>query len=130
LLLRNNRQKQKANKLLRRQKQEIDQKAKDLERSYNNVEMLGDIGRKITSSLSVETIISTVYDSVNSLMDAAVFGIGIYHEDTKQIDFPATYENGVALPAYSNSIYEENRFASLCFISGKEVVMETWKRST
>jgi C4-dicarboxylate-specific signal transduction histidine kinase len=123
LLLRNNRQKQKANKLLRRQKQEIDQKAKDLERSYNNVEMLGDIGRKITSSLSVETIISTVYDSVNSLMDAAVFGIGIYHEDTKQIDFPATYENGVALPAYSNSIYEENRFASLCFISGKEVVM-------
>lgn len=123
LLLRNNRQKQKANKLLRRQKQEIDAKAKDLEKSYNNVELLGDIGRKVTSSLSVETIISTVYDSVNSLMDASVFGIGIYHEDTKQIDFPATYENGVALPAYSNSIYEENRFASLCFISGKEVVM-------
>jgi C4-dicarboxylate-specific signal transduction histidine kinase/tetratricopeptide (TPR) repeat protein len=123
LLLRNNRQKQKANKLLRRQKQEIDQKAKDLEQSYNNMELLGDIGRSITSSLSVETIISTVYDSVNSLMDASVFGIGIYHEDTKQIDFPATYENGVALPIYSNSIYEENRFASLCFISGKEVVM-------
>src|SRR6185436_4589191 len=123
LLLRNNRQKQKANKLLRKQKQEIDAKAKDLERSYNNVELLGDIGRKVTSSLSVETIIGTVYDNVNSLMDASVFGIGIYHEATKQIDFPATYENGVALPAYSNSIYEENRFASLCFISGKEIVM-------
>jgi C4-dicarboxylate-specific signal transduction histidine kinase len=123
LLLRNNRQKQRANKLLRRQKQEIDHKAKDLERSYNNVELLGDIGRSVTSSLSVETIISTVYDSVNSLMDASVFGIGIYHEDTKQIDFPATYENGVALPAYSNSIYEENRFATLCFVSGNEIVM-------
>lgn len=123
LLFRNNRQKQKANKLLHRQKQEIDQKAKDLEQSYNNVELLGEIGRKITSSLSVETIISTVYDNVNSLMDASVFGIGIYHEDTKQIDFPATYENGMALPAYSNSIYEQNRFASLCFISGKEIVM-------
>ena len=71
----------------------------------------------------METIISIVYDSVNSLMDASVFGIGIYHEDTKQIDFPATYENGMALPAYSNSIYEENRFASLCFISGKEILM-------
>jgi len=123
LLLRNNRQKQRANKLLRKQKLEIDAKAKDLEQSYNNVELLGDIGRKVTSSLSVETIISTVYDSVNSLMDASVFGIGIYHEDTHQIDFPATYENGIALPAYSNSIYEENRFASLCFISGKEIVM-------
>ena len=123
LLLRNNRQKQKANKLLRKQKQEIDTKAKDLERSYNNMELLGDIGRRVTSSLSVETIISTVYDSVNSLMDASVFGVGIYHEDTHQIDFPATYENGMALPSYSNSIYEENRFASLCFISGKEIVM-------
>ena len=123
LLFRNNRQKQKANRLLHKQKQEIDKKAKDLEQSYNNVELLGEIGRKITSSLSVETIISTVYDNVNKMMDASVFGIGIYHEDTRQIDFPATYENGVALPAYSNSIYEQNRFASLCFISGKEIVM-------
>ena len=130
ILLRNNRQKQKANLLLQKQKQEIDKKAAELaeqkdnlEQSHRNMELLGDIGRKITSSLSVETIIGTVYDNVNALMDASVFGIGIYHEDTKYIDFPATYENGVALPAYSNSIYEENRFASLCFISGKEIVM-------
>jgi signal transduction histidine kinase len=116
VLYRNNRHKQKANLLLQKQKEEIDSKA-------SNVELLGEIGRKITSSLSVETIISTVYDNVNSLMDASVFGIGIYHDDTKKIEFPATYENGQALPAYSNSIYDENRFAGLCFISGKEIVM-------
>jgi signal transduction histidine kinase len=130
ILFRNNRHKQKANLLLQQQKKEIDKKAGELaeqkdnlEQSYRNVELLGEIGRKITSSLSVETIISTVYDNVNSLMDASVFGIGIYHDDTKKIEFPATYENGVALPAYTNSVYEENRFASLCFISGKEIVM-------
>ena len=130
ILFRNNRHKQKANLLLQQQKKEIDKKADELaeqkdnlEQSYRNVELLGEIGRKITSSLSVETIISTVYDNVNSLMDASVFGIGIYHDDTKKIEFPATYENGVALPAYSNSIYDENRFAGLCFISGKEIVM-------
>jgi signal transduction histidine kinase len=130
LLFRNNRQKKKANSLLQKQKEQIDAKAHELEaqkeileQSYSNVELLGEIGRKITSSLSVETIISTVYDNVNSLMDAAVFGIGIYHEDSKTIDFPATYENGQALPAYSNSIYDQNRFAGLCFISGKEILM-------
>jgi signal transduction histidine kinase len=130
ILFRNNRNKQKANLLLQQQKKEIDKKAGELaeqkdnlEQSYRNVELLGEIGRKITSSLSVETIISTVYDNVNSLMDASVFGIGIYHDDTRKIEFPATYENGVALPAYTNSVYEENRFASLCFISGKEIVM-------
>jgi signal transduction histidine kinase len=128
LLLLNIRQKKKANQLLQTQKEQIDAKAheleaqkENLEQSYRNVELLGEIGRKITSSLSVETIISTVYDNVNSLMDAAVFGIGIYHEESKTIDFPATYENGQALPAYSNSIYDQNRFAGLCFISGKEI---------
>jgi signal transduction histidine kinase len=130
IMFRGNKQKQKANVLLHRQKQEIDKKAAELaqqkdnlEQSYKNVELLGEIGRKITSSLSVETIISTVYDNVNALMDASVFGIGIYHDEKKQIEFPATYENGVALPAYTNSIFEENRFASLSFISGKEIVM-------
>ena len=123
VLFRNNRQKQKANVLLHRQKKEIDHKAAELAEQKKNIELLGEIGRKITSSLSVETIIGTVYDNVNSLMDASVFGIGIYHDETKRIDFPATYENGVALPAYSNSIYEENRLASLSFISGKEIVI-------
>ena len=130
ILFRNNRQKQRANVLLHKQKQEIDNKARELstqkdelEQSYKNVELLGDIGRKITSSLSAETIIRTVYDNVNVLMDAAVFGIGIYNDALKRIEFPATYEDGKALPFYSNSVYEENRFGALCFLSGKEIIM-------
>src|SRR5258705_13772051 len=130
ILFRNNRQKQRANVLLEKQKQEIDKKAHELsvqkdnlEQSYSNIELLGDIGRKITASLSVEKIIGTVYDNVNLLMDASVFGIGMYNDEFKRIDFPATHENGVALPFYSNSIYDENRFAGLSFISGKEIVM-------
>ncbi|HET9825591.1 MAG TPA: tetratricopeptide repeat protein, partial [Chitinophagaceae bacterium] len=130
ILFRNNRQKQKANVLLQKQKREIDNKARELsvqkdelEQSYRNVQLLSEIGRKITSSLSVEKIIGTVYDNVNSMMDAAVFGIGIYNDALKRIEFPSTYEEGKALPFYSNSIYEENRFGALCFISGKEIIM-------
>ena len=130
ILLRNNRQKQKANLLLQKQKKLIDEKAKELslqkdnlEQSYKNVELLGEIGRKITASLSVEKIISTVYDNVNVLMDASVFGIGIYNDAMKRIEFPATYENGQALPFYSNSIYDENRFDATCFRTGNEIVM-------
>lgn len=130
LLLRNVRQKQKANRLLLQQKQEIDTKAKELaaqkdnlQKSYDNVELLGEIGRKITSSLSVEKIIGTVYDNVNGLMDAAIFGIGIYHDATKALDFPATYENGHPLPPYSNAINDPNRLAAVCFSTGKEIII-------
>lgn len=116
VLYRNNRHKQKANLLLQKQKEEIDSRA-------SNVELLGEIGRKITSSLSVETITSTVYDNVNLLMDASVFGIGIYNDASKSLEFTATYENGRALPAYSNPILEENRFAVLCFKQNKEFII-------
>src|SRR5206468_8001850 len=130
ILFRNNRQKQKANVLLQRQKKEIDNKAHELsvqkdelEQSYRNVELLSEIGRKISSSLSVEKIIGTVYDNVNSLMDAAVFGIGIYNDTLKRIEFPATYEHGKPLPFYANSIDDKNRFGPVCFISGKEIII-------
>lgn len=130
ILLRANRSKQKANLLLQRQKHEIDIKAGELaeqkdnlEQSYRNVELLSEIGRKITSSLTVEKIISTVYDHVNALMDASVFGIGIYNEEKKRIEFPSTYEKGEALPFYTNSVFDENRLAALCYKGGKEIII-------
>lgn len=130
LLIRNIRQKQRANRLLNQQKLEIDEKAtqlaiqkESLEKSYQNVELLGEIGRKITSSLSVDQIIGTIYQNVNGLMDASVFGIGIYHETTRSLDFPATYENGQALPPYSNSLADQNRLAAICFNSQEEIVI-------
>jgi signal transduction histidine kinase/tetratricopeptide (TPR) repeat protein len=130
LLLRNNRQKQKANQLLQEQKQEIDDKARELsvqkeslQQSYNNVQLLGEIGHQISSSLSVEKIISTVYSNVNALMDANVFGIGIYNEALRRIEFPATYEDGQSLPFYTNDIDAHDRFAPICFRTGKEIVI-------
>lgn len=137
VLYRNNRQRRKANVLLlqqkeelQKQKEEIDTKAiqlseqkENLQQSYNNVERLGEIGRKITSTLSVEKIIGTVYDNVNGFMDASVFGIGIYDDVHQTIDFPATYEDGEALPFYSNSIADQNRFAVICFKQGREIII-------
>jgi signal transduction histidine kinase len=107
LLWRNNRQKQKANKLL--------------QQSYNNVEQLGEIGRKVNSSLDVKQIIGTVYRNVNQLMDAAVFGIGLYNERSQVLEYPATFENGEVLPFYTNSLQDENRFGAVCFNTGKEI---------
>ncbi|MEO5648916.1 MAG: two-component regulator propeller domain-containing protein, partial [Ginsengibacter sp.] len=108
------------NKIL---EEKVTQRTEELQQSYNNVEQLGQIGRKITSSLSVEKIIGTAYKNVNALMDAAVFGIGIYHAETGSLDFPATHENGQQLVPYSNSVHDENRFGSICYNSGKEIVM-------
>jgi C4-dicarboxylate-specific signal transduction histidine kinase/ligand-binding sensor domain-containing protein len=110
----------KENKLL---EEKVNQRTEELQQSYNNVEKLEEIGKKITSSLSVENIIGTVYKNVNTLMDASVFGIGLYNESLNRLEFPATYENGKKLSFYANSVDDKNRLSTTCFNSGKEILM-------
>ena len=114
------RQLKKENKVL---EEKVKFRTEELQESYNNVEQLGEIGRKITASLSVENIIRTAYKNVNALMDATVFGIGIYDPVMQELHFPATYENGEPHPPYSNPVNDNNRLGSICFNTGKEMMM-------
>ena len=43
------------------------------------VELLSEMGREITASLDFDTIFGTLYERVNQLADADVFGVGLYH---------------------------------------------------
>ncbi len=85
------------NKQLASQKEEITAQAERLQASYNNLENLSEIGKIITSQLSIEKIIETVYESINNLMDATVFGIGIINKEKHTIDFPGVKEKGKTL---------------------------------
>jgi signal transduction histidine kinase len=106
---------------LREKSEEIEKKAKQLEESYKNMYIISEIGQKITSSLEIETIMNTIYESINLLMDAAGFGIGLYDETNKKVDYKMFIENGNRLPRFITPIDEEKSFASKCIISGKEI---------
>ncbi|MGH7599516.1 MAG: triple tyrosine motif-containing protein, partial [bacterium] len=41
-----------------------------------NVEQLSDIGKEITASLDFETIFYRLYEHINALVDATIFGVG------------------------------------------------------
>ncbi|MGA7307195.1 MAG: triple tyrosine motif-containing protein, partial [Rhodothermales bacterium] len=75
------------------QAQTVEAEAKALQvenERQKNIELLSEMGRDITATLSIAGIIDTVYENVNDLMDAAVFTIGIYNKEHNQLDFPAT----------------------------------------
>ena len=88
-----------------------------------DTEKLSQIGRTITSTLSVHKIIETVYENVNALMDAAIFGVGIYNEEKNRLEFPATKEKGKMLSPFVNKLDEENRLAVYCFKKNEEIVI-------
>jgi signal transduction histidine kinase/ligand-binding sensor domain-containing protein len=92
-----------------------------------NVEVLSEIGRDITANLTIEQIMDTVYKNVNTLLDASVFGIGIYDDKKQALTFPATKEKGEKLDPYYISIEDKNRPAVWCFNNQKEILINNYQ---
>ena len=99
-----------------------------VEQAYDNVELLSRIGRDITAKLSSEEIISTVYQNVNSLMDAAVFGIGLYNDAERGSSSRRRRRTASQLPPFSYRLDDESRLAVVCYARRQEIVIEDMPR--
>ena len=64
-----------------------------------NVELLSEMGREITASLDFDTIFGRLYERVNQLADADVFGVGLYHPERQRDRIPLAIEKRQALRA-------------------------------
>ncbi len=111
----------------RAQIREAEIRAEAQQKRREEAERLSEIGRAITSTLSIREIIDTVYENVNALMDAAVFGIGIYNEKRGRIDFPASKEQGETLRPFFYRVDDPDRFAAWCFNHRKEIIINDYE---
>ncbi|KAA9041151.1 GAF domain-containing protein [Ginsengibacter hankyongi] len=107
---------------------EANLKAEAENEQRKNTELISEMGKEITSSLSIGNIINTVYTHVNKLMDASVFGIGIVNREKQQLEFPATKEKGETLLPYSYHLNDTKRPASWCFNNQKEIIMNDFEK--
>ena len=79
-----------------------------------NIESLSEIGKQITASLDFETIFHNLYQHVNQLVDATVFGVGIYHPDTQQIEYRMAYEEGKHYAPYTRDTSDKGQLPVWC----------------
>jgi signal transduction histidine kinase len=113
----------KQTRLIEKQNNELKSALDTVNSQKNNVEQLGMLGRDITSSLSIENIIQTIYKNVNTLMDATVFTIGLHKHDEGILDFPAAIEKNQLLSPFSVPLSDEKHLAVRCFNDKKEVII-------
>ena len=79
-----------------------------------NVELLSAIGRDITSSLDFDTIFGKLYERVNQLADADVFGVGLYHPERQEIEYRLAIEKGKRYAPYSRDTSDRNQLPVWC----------------
>ncbi|RZT93322.1 two component regulator with propeller domain [Ancylomarina subtilis] len=112
---------EKKNEALEEQKEEILQQSQFLQKSYMNLIHLSDIGKIITANLSFERIIDSAYQSVKELMDASIFGIGVYDKSKKDLYFPRFKEDGNDINNIRFDLDDPNRLAVYCYKNEAEV---------
>ncbi len=109
------------NVVMKEKNAELEMKTEELEQSYNSVSVLSKIGQNITSTLDLETILNTVYENVNELMDATMFGIGIYKSEEASIEYRMSIEEGKRYQPYYRKMSDKNQLAVWCIENNKEV---------
>ncbi|MEO7483964.1 MAG: ATP-binding protein [Ferruginibacter sp.] len=109
------------NVVMKEKNEELEKKTEELEKSYNSISVLSKIGRDITSTLDLDTILNTVYQNVNELMDATVFGIGIYKEEDNTIEYRLAIEEGKRYQPYKRDMSDKSQLAVWCIENKKEV---------
>jgi serine phosphatase RsbU (regulator of sigma subunit) len=100
---------------------EIETKRQEVEKSYENVQLLNEIGQKITASLDLDKVLNTLYENVNELMDAAVFGIGLYDKTAQQIHYRLAIAKGVRYLPYTRDMTDKNQFPVWCIENKADV---------
>lgn len=104
---------------------EVVKQKEEVERTYQNTKLLSQIGKDITSTLSISEIIAKVYTSINNLMDASVFAIGIHDEGTGKLVFSGTMEKGILLEDFSYNLNDDT-LSVWCFNHNKEVFINDY----
>ena len=109
------------NVVMKEKNAELERKTEELEQSYNSISILSKIGKEITSTLHLDTILNTVYENVNQMMDASVFGIGVYNAENSTIDYQLAIDKGQRYKPYSRNMEDKDQFPVWCIENKKEI---------
>lgn len=93
---------------------ELEAQATEIAAQKESIEMLSEIGREITASLDLNTILFKLYERVNQIVDAPVFGVGLYRPEKRSIDYTLAVENGKRYAPYTRAMDDKNQFAVWC----------------
>ncbi|HEY8026173.1 MAG TPA: two-component regulator propeller domain-containing protein [Burkholderiaceae bacterium] len=106
---------------IEKQKLEAEAQKESVEQAHHNISVISDIGRQLTAKLDIEAIMDTLYRKVNELMDASVFGIGLYRAEQEIIEVPYAMERDVRYDPYVRDARDNNQMAVWCIRNKKEI---------
>lgn len=97
--------------------------ADSLAKSNSRIKIISAIGREITSTLDMGAVLNRVYENVNSLMPASLFGIADYEKKKGRINYKMFLENGNPIPIKYSSIDNRDSLAAYAIRERKDILI-------
>ncbi len=103
------------------QRDYVKKQNQEIEEGLKNMELLSEFGQKLTSTLSLSTILQMVHNYVASIVKTDAFGVGLYRDKKKRIDYHAFFEDGESVDLFSRTHNPQKSFSSWAIENKKEI---------
>jgi diguanylate cyclase (GGDEF)-like protein len=100
---------------------ELKEKTEELEEANRQILSISELGRRITASLDFDTVVSTLYESLQRHLDVTVFGIAIHDEEEGSIEWRIFMENGKRLHREPQRLDFRRSYAAWCIKNRKPI---------
>jgi len=80
--------------LLRLRSEKLEAESKELKKALDSLRVISELGRRITSSLTVTRLFSTLYESLSQLFELPAFGLALYDPNDGTMRYPFRMEDG------------------------------------
>ncbi len=102
---------------------ELSEQAETLQKAYETVESLSEVGKQITASLDLDTVLVRVYKYVSHIADGTLFGVGLLVPEEHKIEYLLAMMRGERAEHYRRDTRDPNQFAVWCIQNRQPVVM-------
>lgn len=106
--------------------------AKTYKSLYKKMDLISEVGRKITSNLGMKELVRLIYNEIGKVVSADIVGIALHDKEKNKLIYEQFIEKGKEIKYRETSLDNEASLSAYCFNNKKEVILndvvnEYWK---
>lgn len=109
------------------QRDEIKKQNEILEKESKKIKIINQFGQELTNILSVDAIHRMMYNYVASILDTAIFGIGLYDQEKNAIIFSSLIEKGKTIDGFSRQLDDTTSCAAWCYNNQQYIFLNNFR---
>ncbi len=113
--------------LARARNEELQSRFDRLAAENSMLQLIYAIGREVTATLEMGEIAQRLYRALNEIMSADVFGVALYDDERRVLDYSYVIEQNQRITPFSVSVDSDASFGSWTVRNRKEIVLNDSK---